>query len=932
MSDLTRHRPHAQREPRADESRLLRELLATLYDDPDRARMIADDAGIPTERIDFAGGAELVWWRILGEADKLGPAARYRLRLRAHEDYPDRAPLPAAPPPPVAAPLERYLDWGWRHYRQVPLLGYHNRDRIRLTLDEVFVELLTRVGYRGAQPGDRRYERDSPNIDAPQHVNLEGALALVVAHEKAGLALVGDPGAGKTTLLRHLFCRVRAEGSAAVGLPAGLVPVFLRFADLQDGDRCAGGLAHALRRQLSALDHAGAGEQLAREKPPILFLLDGLDEVRDRRARIDFSRWLEDEVFQWPGSRFVTTCRFAAWEAETRLASHFLAAEVSWLSPERVADYVRRWYFAVVVGQLGRPEEAKARADELTALLLDPRREADFRLREMTQNPLLLSTLCLVHRAGHKLPDRRVDLYDECVGFLLETWTHEGGRLGLPDKAARQVLQPLAWAMHSRQGDEARGREATPSRPMRFHRTEVKACLAQPFTRVRGLDVDLKEFLRRARDECGLLTGADEESYEFLHLSFQEYLAAGHAVGQRREAELAARAGEPFWREAVLLAMAMDGAYAPFVAEVVRQGRVAELEELLRACMEAAPLADPTPLQVVLAQPGGWRGWMRRLLGGGPAQQEVRATLTLLRGCTDPAVIAAAERWCGHADPAVAAAAQAVAAPSRDAATPPPAPDPVGIEWVRVPAGTFWMGSSDEAGHPACDSEAIDDEQPARETTVSYDFRIARFPVTNAQYAAFLTATGHAAPLMWNDRRFNDPLQPVVGVDWSDALAFCAWLNSIGAALAGAEVDLPTEAEWEYAARGRDARRFPWGTVAPDAQLAVFAAEGPRPVGKRPLGRSPWGVEEMAGNVWEWTRDAWMARYLDAPRLHVDICHVGVRDSPRVVRGGSWKLLVPRYLRCAFLNRLEPEFRSDSLGFRVVCRGSGVHAPLPLDP
>ncbi len=188
--------------------------------------------------------------------------------------------------------------------------------------------------------------------------------------------------------------------------------------------------------------------------------------------------------------------------------------------------------------------------------------------------------------------------------------------------------------------------------------------------------------------------------------------------------------------------------------------------------------------------------------------------------------------------------------------TPLPHAQPPLSEMVSVPAGPFTMGSK----------EGPEDERPAHEVTLPA-FEIDRFPVTNSQYAAFLNAVSAqpgSSPKLYD---FDDPdarihrrgerwgadagyeNHPVVEVPWSGAVAYCASRGK----------RLPTEAEWEKAARGTDARRYPWGNDLPDRRHARFASgyNETAPVDAFPAGASPYGARDMAGNAWEWVSSAY---------------------------------------------------------------------------
>ena len=175
-------------------------------------------------------------------------------------------------------------------------------------------------------------------------------------------------------------------------------------------------------------------------------------------------------------------------------------------------------------------------------------------------------------------------------------------------------------------------------------------------------------------------------------------------------------------------------------------------------------------------------------------------------------------------------------------------------------------------------------------------------------YGKFIAATGHRKPSYWGKKRFGRPKQPVVGVSWHDAVAYCQW----------AGVRLPTEAEWEYAASGTDGRKYPWGNEAPDKTRAVIDISGvnrPASVGGLPQGASPFGALDMAGNVWEWCAD-WYGEdyYRQSPAADPK----GPAEGKyRVLRGGSW-YFGPSFLRVAYRFSGTPDGRDNDGGFRAA--------------
>jgi len=218
-----------------------------------------------------------------------------------------------------------------------------------------------------------------------------------------------------------------------------------------------------------------------------------------------------------------------------------------------------------------------------------------------------------------------------------------------------------------------------------------------------------------------------------------------------------------------------------------------------------------------------------------------------------------------------------------------------GAEMVLVPAGEFTMGSND-----------ADDEKPPHRVYLDA-FYIDKYETTNALYGRFMGATGRPAPLYWNDEKWNGAMQPVVSVTWHDANAYCQWAGK----------RLPTEAEWEKAARGTDGRKYPWGEQwdvsrahSDESKLGKTA-----PVGSYAGGVSPYGAYDMAGNVWEWVADRYAKDYYQrSPERNPRGSDSG---TSRVLRGGSWFNL-PFSLRSSNRYFNSPDDRHGSIAFRCA--------------
>jgi len=278
------------------------------------------------------------------------------------------------------------------------------------------------------------------------------------------------------------------------------------------------------------------------------------------------------------------------------------------------------------------------------------------------------------------------------------------------------------------------------------------------------------------------------------------------------------------------------------------------------------------------------------------------------------------------------------------------------IVWCLVPAGPFLLGSDKQR-----DPQARDDELPQHTFTIRQDYYIARYPVTNAQFGAFADAgDGYRADRWWTpaglqwrgDRAgpeqyggaFDLPNHPVVMVSWYEAVAFCRWLTNRmqdagckirvwrdgqienrQSEIGNRVVRLPSEAEWERAARGTDGRIYPWGNEF-DAARCNMGETGigtTSAVGLFPGGASPYGVLDLSGNVWEWTASLWgpdvfnpAFKYPYNPADGREDQDAG-NDVARVLRGGAFNY-PSRLVRCSYRYRYDPTNRVRNLGFRVV--------------
>ncbi|MCC7373429.1 MAG: formylglycine-generating enzyme family protein [Verrucomicrobiales bacterium] len=456
------------------------------------------------------------------------------------------------------------------------------------------------------------------------------------------------------------------------------------------------------------------------------------------------------------------------------------------------------------------------------------------------------------------------------------------------------MLGSLAWWLHE---EENRTSATVGELGVEAGRTLVEVSASS------GLGRDGEAFVRRMRDESGILAMSGSGRCGFLHLTFQEYLAGTHAAREGLAGTLAKRMGSSWWREVILVALAVGSrAFAKEFFDRILEGDVTKWDvTLIDQCLGEAAVVPSEPFVKVLKDP--------QISG-----DRKLAILRRLRTVEVSGLTEVCRELTAGKDRELAAVALELLQRSggisfREAAARSPGPfesfvdAKTGIAYVTLPGGEFNMGSEN----------GMDWEKPMHRVRLS-PFAIGKYPVTNAEFGRFLAANpGHPPPQYWKDSQFNDPQQPVVGVSWSDAQDFCRW--------AGAQ--LPTEAQWEYACRAGSTGEYCFGDE--ESLLEEYAwftdnsEERSHAVGEKIA--NAWGLHDMHGNVWEWCEDAWddhtYGKQTDVamdPRVTAEM--VGNSDPVRVVRGGSWNF-VAGGCRSAYRFGWKPGLRFDFQGFRV---------------
>ncbi len=760
--------------------------------------------------------------------------------------------------------IDKYLEKAAAFHESLPLAGFRTKLLVPIRIEDIYVPLRAMVHlsaiagecYGGSEEAEEKMDRG-----VCEDVPLKDAFLLARQLGRKGLAILGDPGSGKTTHLKRILLYCVNQDPEKLGLPKGMVPVFLPLRELKS---VKAGLDSFIQEQLSDANLGtppGFGKKLLEDRGNLLLLFDGLDEISDFKHRQKVSRWIENALqYHHKSCFFVATSRFAGYKDNVRLNEHFLEMHVRPLSEEHAEQFIRNWYSIVESGVMTDRRQAGITAEKKTNALIRRLRAPEFRARrvfEMTRNPLLLANLCIVHRARGDLPRTRAKLYEECVDVLLERWRQGGG---VPTKITadqgRRVLQPAARWMHQ-QENRARAKA-----------DELAPVIEPTLRKIDWRHGDARQFLETVRDESGILVGWGDGTYGFMHLGFQEYLAAREIrnLAFRNKLvlrQLAKRFGEAWYQEVILLLLALEepSLFAPFMREVVKRDAFFQNSEMVDLCLDEAAEKSFEPFSELVEKGPGIGNdedlWRRQL-----------AALRVLERWEPSAVAPLMDIIRNHPFPEISRRAKDADAEARQKTI---RLGPSQYELVWVPGGEFMMGS-DESEY----------ERPIHRISLE-GFYMGRYPVTNREYGRFLEATGHGEPRYWDDRSLNQPKQPVVGVSWHDANKFAQWAN----------LKLPSEAQWEYACRAGTTTCYYTGDTEKDLDRAGWydknSGKRLHPVGEKEP--NAWGLYDMHGNVWEWTRSLWGETWnhpeFPYPYDPSDGREDMSRGAQRVVRGGS---------------------------------------------
>ncbi|CAM2065710.1 SUMF1/EgtB/PvdO family nonheme iron enzyme [Sulfidibacter corallicola] len=780
-------------------------------------------------------------------------------------------------------------------------------DRIKTAYGDAFETVMHR---------DLEEQLDTnPNFRIPGRTDqlFENPVDDLLKEPKPLTLIAGEAGSGKSTFMRHAV-RTTLETGRVYPIFAELKDAAVWLKNQKNPDLLTWVSEQVFGGSIAVLEL----ERQAKDKSLWLFL-DGLDEILDDHRCFRAAEMIRIWAGTSPGSGCATfvTMRPHLWMRQPTMAIFQDARKVR-LCP--LGNQGQQAYFERLLRAQGKPEEQASRLwrDMKSLSFLD----ADF-----CGNPLLLSILALVDGGKQRLPNRMAELYQRAITQLLQQRFGEDRRAetGLTKEVARGCLLRVARTMFDR------GVAGGICETMLLNHWVSE----ETFDRSSEQDEARKSWrqqLRALACYSGLLIlEGDPLHYRFAHGRFREFLAGQSLASAPIKAWHGKLTLESHAQIVVFtighLWLTGDTDKAYYLIQMLKsteQGQPSGLDTAMRGLCERA--TETTVREGVDRE---IKEQVTTLLGDGEVPLPMRKKLAFSLGRLGDRRL-----------------------------------DPQSeTRWVTIKKGSFTMG----------DNQGFEDEKPEHSVVVAEDFWIGTYPVTNQEYNRFILDQGYhnsdwwndgwwwremseaafqawlakeretiaelygfepdpqyfrpdEKPLYWDHPYFKGPNQPVVGVNWFEATAYCNWLT---ARLeeeppswwqTGMQVRLPSETQWEYVAKGQEGRPYPWGSPSPSPDRANYGVveRGTMPVGIYPKGATPEGVYDMAGNVWEWCVDHYVNDIYKKRNVLTTEMPVIIEDSAvRVLRGGAWLDVAPR-LRSSSRDRYHAASRDFSVGFRCV--------------
>lgn len=776
----------------------------------------------------------------------------------------------------------KYRDW---------ILEFHSRMDIRhldpnarvynVPLSDVYIPIETtysayepgeELAMQGGEPrGDVKKKKDERGGKEPQMIDIRKLLG-----RQECILLQGAAGMGKTTLIKHLTYTI-IQGQAPVSLN-GFLPVVVFLKDLwpiyeKIRTSTPADFPLLLKSYLENKVTALTWEEVRcfLEQDRALFLLDGLDEIpehlRPELVEIINAFWLKNK-----NNRFLLTGRPQGMDDSVKKNFGRFLQEIQPLNDKMIKEFIYKW-FQVISGL--SPAVAEVTAKQMISDI-----NVNEYVKVFTQNPLFLTAVCVLYMDNRQLPEQRVELYQR----IMENLLYRRIRQGIDPQMASQVdkyLKLLAFRMMTKTLTT-------------IDVEETKELLTQSFSTGNNElfspnKNQVEALFKEIESRFGLLKLVREREIEFVHLSFQEFLAARYI--SYMDMDYSQFLEKSWWEETLLLYIGL-----------VNQESIDKANNKANNIVQEILNRSPQDMKIL------HRLWLLGARALRDIQEYKReAAVTALAREKLVTIIHSKFFQKKHLE-----AGEILGVLGDPRIKPPPL--------VRVEPGEFIMGSNE-----------IQNEQPIHKVYLD-EFFIGKYPVTNEEYKAFIEDDGYekeefwspegwqwkekeniSEPSHWYERKWNGPNFPVVGVSWYEADAYARWMSRN----TKENYTLPTEAQWEKAARGSSGLIYPWGNEF-DKNLCNSRECGlarTSPVGIFPGGESHYGCMDMAGNVWEWCAD-WYGEdyYKESPKKEPP---GPLKGTTRVFRGGCW-FNNARLCRGASRFWFPQRYRQNTMSFRLV--------------
>lgn len=823
----------------------------------------------------------------------------------------------------------------------------------RLSLEMLYTAHLTQSLTTDISP----HAMQGTRTDDEQANSVRRLTALESINRHKELVLLGAPGSGKSTFLKFIALCMAGEllGHPRANLtlltqsipaesvtetdkltdPAiqqwdhgALLPVYIPLREFVAVVESMASSEEPIEHLLDYMNYALAAAHLDNYAPHLLrellgkgglILLDGFDEVPERNGhRQQLLQMLNDFRSTYTNCRIVFSSRPYAYQEFARQLPAFVETTLAPFQSWQISQFIEHYFnYLVTTNSAISPQDLQMKTAIIKAEV-----ENTPHLHELAATPLFLTLMMsLFAWRGGILLKNRAELYEKGIDLLLNEWeqpqaiqnlanqqqtlsvsVHEW--LQAPRARVRSALEELAFYAHDRQ--------TQPNGAARISTQELVVML----WRAAGPDARVGRLAEYLEHRAGLLIDQGDGTHSFPHRTIQEYLAACYLTYTEFPKKLIAlvRADLQRWYEVFLLAGSIIGREKPYAIWAL----------LRRLC----PQPFQAEQQIAELSPNDWR--IAHLAGQLVADTALYAQKSLdfvemetLNAIKSWLVALVSSQQLSTQERALAGTNLGLLGDER----PGVGLTGVGlneeslpnIEWIALPAGPFVIGSE----------ELTSD-------LITEPYSISRYPITIAQYQRFIDVGGYNEPRYWTaagwawrqSEQISGPASfatthvapnhPQTGISWYEAIAFCAWLSAKSAR----KVTLPSEVQWERAARHTDGRIYPWGNefTMENCNMRDDGVAQTTAVGLFANGNAHCGAADMAGNVWEWCATQWNS---DISQYNPTIDDALEGTTRRSLRGGSWAN-DRRFMRCANRHRNHPDHRGPNVGFRVISSGVGI--------